>query len=116
MLMFERRGRLRKDLAMTTAQYVIGVSTLIYIGVTVSASAATERMRPGQWVGTTIVGGKTYPTSSCVSQRDATQMNGDAKAVQAYVETIIPPEICTISNVSAEGARVVYMDVSSPET
>lgn len=93
---------------MRTAQYVIGVFALICVGVAVSAAPAADRMRPGQWVGTTIVGGKTYPTSSCVSPQDAMHMNGDAKTVQSYLETIIPPEICTISDVSAEGTRVVY--------
>ena len=65
-------------------------------------------MRAGQWVGTTIVGGKTYPTSSCVSQSDAAAINGDAKAVKAYLETIIPPEICKITDVKADGNQVIY--------
>jgi hypothetical protein len=65
-------------------------------------------MRAGQWVGTTIVGGKTYPTSSCVSPSDAAGMNGDATAVEAYLETIIPPEICHLTDVRADGNRIVY--------
>jgi hypothetical protein len=62
----------------------------------------------GQWVGTTIVGGKTYPTSSCVSQSDADAMNGDAKAVGAYLKKTIPPEICKITDVRVDGNQVIY--------
>ena len=77
------------------------------VGIALSAQAA-DRVLSGQWVGTTIVDGKTYPTSSCISQSDAAGINGDAKAVKAYLETIIPPEICTISDVKAEGLKIIY--------
>jgi Protein of unknown function (DUF3617) len=79
----------------------------VFIGLGVSARAA-DRVRAGQWVGTTTVGGKTYPTSSCVSQSDAAGINGDAKAVKAYLETIIPPEICKLTEVKAEGSLIIY--------
>src|ERR1700704_2094737 len=79
----------------------------MFIGLGVSSQAG-DRVRAGQWVGTTIVGGKTYPTSSCLSQSDAAAINGDAKAVKAYLETIIPPEICKITDVRADGNQVVY--------
>ena len=92
---------------MKTNRYVISLLPLMFIGLGFSAQAA-DRVRPGQWVGTTIVGGKTYPTSSCVSQRDAAAINGDAKAVQAYLETIIPPQICKITDVRADGNQVIY--------
>ena len=65
-------------------------------------------MRAGQWTGTTIIGAKTFPTTSCISSGDAAAMNGDAKAIQAYLETIIPPSICKISDVKAEGIKVIY--------
>ena len=87
--------------------YVTSLSLLVFIGLGQSAQAA-DRVRAGQWVGTTIVGGKTYPTSSCMTQSDAAGMNGDAKAVQAYLQTIIPPQICKITDVTADGNKVVY--------
>jgi len=78
-------------------------------GVAFSGAAdAAERMRPGQWVGTTTIAGKTHPTSSCVSQADATAMSGDAKAIQDYLETVIPASICKISDVKAQGDQVAY--------
>jgi hypothetical protein len=92
---------------MTTTHHAIVLSMLALIGLAPPAPAA-DRIRPGQWVGTTTVGGKTYPTSSCVSKSDADAMNGDAKAVKAYLETIIPPEICKITSVKADGNQVVY--------
>jgi hypothetical protein len=92
---------------MRTNRNVIGLLVLMSIGLGLSAQAA-DRVRPGQWVGTTIVGGKTYPTSSCVSQSDAAGMNGDAKAVKAYLETIIPPQICKLTDVKADGNQVIY--------
>jgi hypothetical protein len=85
----------------------IAASILLTIGGAVLLQAA-DRMQAGQWVGTTIVGGKTFPTSSCISQKDADAMNGDAKTVAAYLKTIIPPEICTITHVSVDGSQVVY--------
>lgn len=35
-------------------------------------------------------------------------MNGDARAVQGYLEKIIPPQICKISNVRVDGGTIVY--------
>ncbi|MEP7305248.1 MAG: DUF3617 family protein [Acidobacteriota bacterium] len=92
---------------MKANRYLTTLSALVLIGIAVSAQGA-DRMRAGQWIGTTIAGGKTFSTSQCVSQSDAAGMNGDAKAVQAYLETIIPPEICQISNVKVDGNQVVY--------
>jgi hypothetical protein len=72
------------------------------------AALVADRVRPGQWAGTTVVGGKTYPTSSCISQGDATALNGDAKSVQGYLEKIIPPEICNIKDVKVDAGQIVY--------
>ena len=74
----------------------------------VPPAEAADRMRPGQWAGTTVAGGKTFPTLSCISQADAEAINGDAKAVQGYLEKIIPPESCQISNVKEDGGKIVY--------
>jgi hypothetical protein len=92
---------------MKTNRCLTSLSVLVFLGIALSAQAA-DRMRAGQWVGTTVVDGKTYPTSSCISQSDAAGINGDAKAVKAYLETIIPPEICAITDVKAEGNQVIY--------
>ena len=43
-----------------------------------------------------------------MSQRDADAMNGDDKAVGAYLQSTIPPTICKISDVKAEGNQVIY--------
>jgi hypothetical protein len=92
---------------MKPHRYLTSVFLLISIGPGLSAPAA-DRVRAGQWTGTTIVGGKTYETSSCLSQTDAAAMNGDAKAVKAYLETIIPPEICALTDVKADGNEIIY--------
>ncbi len=92
---------------MAFNRYLTILSLLVATGAASSARAA-DRVRAGQWVGTTTVGGKTYPTSSCLSAAEAAGINGDAKAIQAYLQTIVPPEICAISDVKAEGSQVVY--------
>ena len=74
---------------------------------------AADRVRPGQWVGTTVVGGRTFPTASCISQPDADAMNGDAKSVQGYLQKIIPAEVCKIESVKVDGGTVIYSAVCS---
>lgn len=69
---------------------------------------ATDRMHPGQWVGTTVAGGRTFPTSTCISQPDANAMNGDAKSVQGYLQKVIPVESCAITDVKVDGSKVIY--------
>jgi len=92
---------------MKTNRRLAVLSMLVFTCLVLPAQAA-DRVRAGQWVGTTIVGGKTFPTSSCVSRSDADAINGDAKAVKAYLEATIPPEICKITDVRADGAQIVY--------
>ena len=70
--------------------------------------SAADRMRAGQWDGTTLAGGRTFQTSNCISQGDADAMNGDAKAVQEFLEKSIPPSICQITDLKAQGSVVVY--------
>ena len=69
---------------------------------------AADRVHVGQWTGTTIVGGHTYPTSSCVTQSDADALNGDAKSVGGYLAKIIPAEVCKISDVKVTDSQIVY--------
>jgi hypothetical protein len=92
---------------MNTNRYLVTASMLLFgcLGLT---AVAADRVRPGLWTGTTVVGGKTYPTSSCISQTDATALNGDAKAVKGYLEKIIPAEICAITDVKVDGGQIVY--------
>ncbi len=83
------------------------LSLLVVTCLGLPASAA-DRMRAGQWVGTTIVGSRTFPTTNCLTQSDADAINGDAKSIRAYLEKIIPSEICKISDVKVDGSQVVY--------
>ena len=70
-----------------------------------------ERMRPGQWSTSTIVGGKTYAASQCISKPDADEMNGDVKKVEAYLRKIIPPEACQITD--AERVQMIGKEQNS---
>ena len=72
---------------------------------------AADRMRPGQWVGEWTGGGRTRATSDCITQSDADAINGDAKSVQAYLEKIIPPEICKITNLKVSAGQIAYTSV-----
>jgi hypothetical protein len=72
---------------------------------------AAERMRPGQWVGEWTGGGRTRHTSTCVTQSDADAINGDVKSVRAYLEQIIPPTICKVTNIKVSGGQIAYPSV-----
>jgi hypothetical protein len=99
--------RLSPKSRMTTVQNLTILLMLLGSGVALPAQAV-DRVRSGQWTGTTVVAGKTFPTSSCMSQSDADAMNGDAKSVKAYMETVIPPEVCKITDVKVDRDQVVY--------
>lgn len=86
------------------------VLACVLAGMALPAFAA-DRVRAGQWVGTTTTKDKTYNSSNCMTQADADAMNGDAKSVQAYMEKTIPPEICKLSNFKVNGAEIVYTSV-----
>ena len=92
---------------MKTHRNLVLLASLVLTCLALPAGAA-DRIRAGQWTGTTIIGSKTFPTSSCVSQSEADAMNGDAKAVQAYLQKIIPPEICKITDVKVDRGQVIY--------
>jgi len=96
-----------REPSMKTNRCVFLFSTLAVACLTPLANAA-DRMRAGEWSGMTMAGGKTFATSSCISQRDAEAMNGDARSIQAYLEKVIPPEICKITNLKVDGMQVVY--------
>ena len=82
-------------------------ATWAFISLASSAEAA-DRVRAGQWVGKTAVKEKTYPSSQCLTQSDAEALNGDAKSIRIYLEKTIPPEICKLSNIKANGSEVIY--------
>ena len=46
------------------------------VGCLALPAEAADRMRPGQWVGVTTVGSKTFNTSACISQSDADAISG----------------------------------------
>jgi hypothetical protein len=71
-------------------------------------ATAADRVRPGQWEGTTVASGRTFPSSSCLSQADANAMNGDTNSVQGYLEKIIPAGSCKLANVKVDGDKIVY--------
>jgi hypothetical protein len=83
---------------------------LVFACLALPAEGA-DRVRAGQWTGTTTIPGRTIPNSSCVTQSDADAMNGDAKSVQTYLQTIIPPTICKLSDVKVNGGQVIYTSV-----
>ncbi len=69
---------------------------------------AADRMRTGQWTGTTTVNTKTFNTSTCVTPSDADAMNGDAKSIRTQLEKSIPPEICKLTDIKVNGDQVIY--------
>lgn len=83
-------------------------SMLLVIVSLAPPAYCADRMRAGQWNGTTVVGQRTFSSSSCLSRGDADAMNGDAKAIRPYLETIIPPAICKITDLKAVGNQVIY--------
>ena len=95
---------------MNSNHYKALLLTWVFACVALPADAA-DRMRPGQWVGEWTGGGRTRPTSTCVTQSDADAMNGDVKSVQAYLEKIIPPTICKVTNIKVSSGQITYTSV-----
>ena len=84
------------------------LSLLLSVSFVWAPAFAADRMRPGQWVGSTTIGARTIPNSSCISRSDADAMNGDAQSVQAFLQKAIPPEICKLSDFKVNGGEIVY--------
>ena len=95
---------------MKTNGYMALLSMFAFACLALPADAA-DRMRAGQWVGTTTVTGKTFTTSNCMAQSDVEAMNGDAKSVRAYLETNIPPTICKLTDIKVSSGQVIYTSV-----
>lgn len=43
-----------------------------------------------------------------MTQADADAVNGDAKAARSYLEKVVPPSICKISDMNINGGQLVY--------
>lgn len=83
------------------------LAAVVFACLTLSAEAV-DRIRAGQWAGTTTVKTQTFNTSNCITPDDAEAMNGDAKSFRAYLEKTIPPEICKFSDIKVNGGEVIY--------
>ncbi len=92
---------------MKTHRRVAALSAGVLACLALPAVAA-DRVHAGQWVGSWTDGKTTRPTSSCMSQSDADAMNGDAKSIRKYLETIVPASICTLSDIKVDGNKVSY--------
>lgn len=92
---------------MKTKHYMVLFWAFAFACLARPADAA-DRMRPGQWVGTTTVKTRTFDNANCVTPNDAAAMNGDAKSIQAFLEKTIPPEICKIMDIKVNGGQVIY--------
>ena len=92
---------------MKTNRYIFQLSTLAFTCLALPADAA-DRMRTGQWVGTTTFNSRTINTSNCVTPSDADAMNGDAKSIQTNLEKAIPPEICKLTDIKVNDGQVIY--------
>ena len=92
---------------MKTSRIIVFLSAVVFACLALSAEAA-DRIRTGQWAGTTTVKTRTYNTSNCITPDDAAAMNGDAKSFQAYLEKTIPPEICKFTDIKVNGSEVIY--------
>jgi hypothetical protein len=95
---------------MNANHHMAPLLTCVLACVALAADAA-DRIRPGQWVGEWTGGGRTRPTSACVTQSEADAMNGDVKSVRAQLEKVIPPEICKITNIKVSGGQITYTSV-----
>jgi len=72
---------------------------------------AADRVRPGQWELTITVAGRTIAKSTCMTQRDADAINGDAQSIKAYAEKVSAPAACKVSAVTIKGNQVVITSV-----
>jgi len=73
-----------------THRYVTSLFSIMFVGLGFPRGAAGGR-RPVDRDNDR--GGKTYPTIELRVAGDAAGRNGDAEAIKAYLETIIPPQI-----------------------
>jgi hypothetical protein len=92
---------------MKTNRYIAPLSMFAFACLALPAHAA-DRIRAGQWIGTWTGGGRTRNTSNCMTQGDADAINSDAKSVRVYLEKVIPPTICKLTDIKVDGGQVIY--------
>jgi len=95
---------------MKPTRNIVLLSTCLLACISQPTSAA-DRMRAGQWDGTWTGAGRTRTTSNCIAQDDVDAMNGDVKSVRAYLEKIIPPTICKVTDIKVNGNQITYTTV-----
>jgi hypothetical protein len=69
-------------------------------------AAAADRVHAGQWDTTLNMLGRSVTRSSCITQSDADAINGDAKAIKAYVEKASAAAGCKVTDVKISGNQV----------
>lgn len=89
----------------------IALLSIVAFACFAPAAAAADRVRAGQWIGTTTFTGGTRSSSNCLTQADADAMNGSVRSIRAYLEKIIPPAICKLTDIAASGNQVAYTSV-----
>lgn len=94
-----------------TAHSLLPACCALALFCAASPALAADRMHAGQWVGSTVASGRTFASSTCVTQREADAMNGDAKTIRVVLEKAIPPEMCKLSDIKASGNQIVYTSV-----
>ncbi len=92
---------------MTSHRYLTLLSASLLACLALPSEAA-DRVRPGQWDGMWTGAGRTRQTSTCMAQAEADGMNGDVKSVRAQLGRVIPPSICTLSDINISGDRIIY--------
>lgn len=95
---------------MNTNDHKVLLLTCVFACIALPADAA-DRVRAGQWDETWTGAGRSRSTSSCITQGDADAMNGDVKSVRAYLEKIIPPTICKVTDIRVNGSQIIYTSV-----
>ena len=88
------------------------IAMFVLACLAVSANAA-DRMRAGQWDATTTAAGRTFSASSCLTQKDSDAMNGDVASIRAYLETVIPPALCKLTDIQVNSDQVIYTSTCS---
>jgi hypothetical protein len=101
---------LRKVSLMTT-DYQGALLLICVFACTALPAEAADRVRAGQWDMTVNVMGQTMTKSTCMSQSDADEINGDAKSIKAYVERVSAPAGCKVTDVKTDGNQVIVTSV-----
>ena len=95
----------RETLA-TRARVTILLSGLIVFAM--PTRLAADRLVAGQYEMTTTIDGKTTTAKYCASPEIAKGTNGDAKSVQAYLESSVKSSSCSIQSFDLTGDTVSY--------